>query len=250
MLGVLRHHVDLPHLLVVVELQGGVVRLGEPPPLRPEQDGHGGTEDRQALVQADHLLLVQPQQSPVHQTVGMPDLAVQHQVRFHRRQQLAHGGLGQQVRAPDALRQGGQQVVQQQPRGRAAQFGGLGQWSPVPLQRHLHGLPVPAPQSQAAPAATLAAPVGGDAPHHSPHQLRQRVGMALVLELLGRVSQVQRKHLAPGLVRGFFAHQVDQALFQRLRLPVAPAGRALNPSVDEGGDRRVVAGQPQPLQVV
>ena len=250
MLGVLRHHMDLPHLLVVVELQGGVIRLGEPAPLRLEQDGHGRTEHRQPLVQADHLLLVEPEQGPVHQPVGMPDLAVQHQVRLHRRQQLAHGGLGQQVGAPHALGHGGEQVLQQQSCRSSPHFGRLGQWSPVPLQRHLHRLPVPAAQSQAAPTTSLTPAVGGDASHDSPHQLRQRVGVALILEFLGRVAQVEREHLTPGLVRSPLAHEVDQTLLQRLRLTEAPARRTLHPGVDEGGDRRVVAGDPQPLQVM
>ena len=113
-------------------------------------------------------------------------------------------------------------MVQQQPRGGAAQLGRLRQRSPVPLQRHLHHFPVPPAQSQAAPATTLAPSIGGDAPHDAPQQLRQRVGMSLIPELLGRVAQMQREHLPLLLIGRPLAHQVDHALLQVRRLLETP----------------------------
>ena len=46
---------------------------------------------------------MQPQESTVHQLVGVPDLASQGEVRLELNNQLAHGGLNQQVR-PTAAR--------------------------------------------------------------------------------------------------------------------------------------------------
>ena len=56
------HHVDLPHLPLVVEFERFEVGVGEAASwhLLLKPDGHGRTEYHQALVEADDLLLVQP----------------------------------------------------------------------------------------------------------------------------------------------------------------------------------------------
>ena len=84
-LGELHHHVDLQNLPLVVERQGFEVRVGEAAPLPLLQaDGHGGAEHGETLVEANDLLLVQPQKRTVYQLVGVPDLALQDQVGLDR----------------------------------------------------------------------------------------------------------------------------------------------------------------------
>ena len=67
----LHHHVDLQHLTFVVEPEWFEVGVGEAASLLllREADGHGRTEYRQTLVEADDLLLVQPQEGAVQQFV-------------------------------------------------------------------------------------------------------------------------------------------------------------------------------------
>ena len=53
-----RHHVNLPHLPLVMEIERCKVGVGKAAPRLLQPDGHGRTEYRQALVKADDLLLV------------------------------------------------------------------------------------------------------------------------------------------------------------------------------------------------
>ena len=108
LLGVLGHHVNLEHLLVVVELKGPEVGLGESPSFLLQADGHSRTKHRQALVQPDDILLVQPQQGPVPQLIGVPYLAAQAAVLPDGCQELAQGRFRQQVGAPGPTGQGGE----------------------------------------------------------------------------------------------------------------------------------------------
>ena len=78
---------DLPLLMKGERLEVG---LGEDAPVSLlHADGHGRTEHRQSLVEADDLLLVQPQQDAVRQLGGVPDLALQDQVGLDRPRFLA-----------------------------------------------------------------------------------------------------------------------------------------------------------------
>ena len=60
MLGVFRHHVDLPDLFVVMQLEEREISPGETPLFRLQQDGHGRPGTPPVLVQPDDLLFVQP----------------------------------------------------------------------------------------------------------------------------------------------------------------------------------------------
>ena len=61
---------------------------------------------------------------------------------------------------------------------------------------------------------------------------------------------MERGHIAGAHVGRHLAEEGDQAALQRRRLLEAPRRPALHAPVDEGGQHRVVAGDPQSLQVV
>ena len=95
LLGVFGHHVDLEHLLLVMELERHEVGLGEPTAFLFQVNGHCRAEDGQPLVQPDDLLFMQPHERPVPQLVRLPDLAVQKRIAADDRQELAEGRFGQ-----------------------------------------------------------------------------------------------------------------------------------------------------------
>ena len=187
-LGELRHHMDLQHLVLVVEVERHEVRAGEAPTIFVEVDGHGWSEHSQSLVEAHHLLLVQPQQGAVQQ-LGEPlrvrDPGFQRQVGLQRLHQLAESRLGQQVRAPAAGRQTAKQVIEQTLSGAAAAQGRLRQRLPWTLQGHPDGIGIGAAQAQAALAAAFVASIPGDAAQDAPYMFRQGLRVAVVLDALG-----------------------------------------------------------------
>ena len=151
---------DLQHLPPVVEPERLEVGACEATfrLLFREADGHGGAEHRQALVEAHHLLLVQPQQGAVQQALRVPDPAFQHQVGGERPQQVAEGGLRQQIRPSKTGRQAGEQMLEQTSRSVTPSRGGLLERAPFALQRHVHRLRVPLPQPQAPGTAPFPRP--------------------------------------------------------------------------------------------
>ena len=72
-LDVLRHDVNLEHLVLVMELERCEVGVGEAALFLTQTDGHGGAEYGQSLIEADDFLFVQPQQGTVQQSFGIPD---------------------------------------------------------------------------------------------------------------------------------------------------------------------------------
>ncbi len=76
---------NLRDLFVVVDLQRHEIRLHEGALFLVEQNRHGGPEHREAFVEADDFLLVQPQQRAVEQLGWFLDLCPEHQVGLHRR---------------------------------------------------------------------------------------------------------------------------------------------------------------------
>ena len=252
----LRHHVDLQHLVFVMELERREVGVDEAAPILAQVDGHGGPEHRQPLVEADDLLLVQPQQGAVQEPLGILDPGLQLQVGTECVQQLAECGLGQQIRAPAAGRQAVEQMIQQAPRGTAAALRGLRKRLPITLEGHPYRLRVPPVQPQAALAALLAAAVPGDAAERAPYALRQDADGIVagllegVLEALGGDAQMEGRGVALAHVRGRFLQSGDQGAFQRRRLLEALARGTHHPGVYERSEHGVVAGDAQPLQVV
>ena len=61
---------------------------------------------------------------------------------------------------------------------------------------------------------------------------------------------MERGHIARAHVGRYLAEEGDQAALQHRRLLEAPRRPVLHAPVDEGGQHRVVAGDPQSLQVV
>ena len=72
-LDVLRHDVNLEHLVLVMELERCEVGVSEAALFLTQTDGHGGAEYGQSLIEADDFLFVQPQQGTVQQSFGIPD---------------------------------------------------------------------------------------------------------------------------------------------------------------------------------
>ena len=165
-LGKLHHDVNLQHLPLVVQRKGLEVRVGEAAPLRRQSDGHGGTEDRQAAVQADDLHVVQPQQGVVQEFRRVPDPAVEEHVALQGFEEPAHRGLGEQIGAAALRRQLAEQVVEKEPGGAAAELSRFLQVTPASLQGNPDGFGVPRSQAQTALAAAFAAAVLGDALEH------------------------------------------------------------------------------------
>ena len=249
-LGELHHYVDLQDLSSVVERQGLEVGIDEAPPVLSQADGHGRAEDRQALVEADDIELVQPQQGAVQQSGGVSDPALDLQVGRQGMGKPSQSGFRQEVRPAGALRQTRQEVFQQQPGAVPPDSRGLLQRSPLAVQRHLPGFGVELARGQAAGGAVLAPAVVGDAADDAPEALRQGIGQTLVAQQLGGHAQVQRRCAALAQVRRRLAHVPDQRGLQFSGRFEAFEGRALHPRVDEGGQDRVVAGDAQPFQVV
>ena len=73
----LHHDVDLPYLPFVVQPERFEVGVGEAAPrfFVPEPDGHGGAKHREALVEADDFLFVQPEQGAVQELLRILDPA-------------------------------------------------------------------------------------------------------------------------------------------------------------------------------
>ena len=215
-----------------------------------ELDGHGGSEDGQAFVQANYVLFVQPEQGAVHQPVRSIDSAAEQEVFVQSGVESAQGGLGQQVGASGAGGQGAEQVFEQSVGRGAAQLCDGGYVLPLPLQGDLDGLPVAAAQGQAAPAGSFVPAVGGDAVDQSVDQEGQGLVVALAFELLGDGSEVQKIAVSPGLVGSFLLHQVNERCFQLCGLAESAEGGISNSRVYEGGQGGVVAGNTESLQVV
>ena len=132
----LLHDVDLQDLFLVVQFQRGEVRAAESPPGFLHANGHRRAKHRKALVEADDLLFVQPEQGPVQQLARIPDPAPELQVRFDRLEKLAQGGLDQEVRALNARLKLLPQMLQEHLCGRAAPTGGFKECRPVAIQFH------------------------------------------------------------------------------------------------------------------
>lgn len=64
-LGEFSHHVDLTYLSFVVKIERFKVYLRKTSSVFCQFDGHGGTEYREALVKANDLLLMQPEEGAV-----------------------------------------------------------------------------------------------------------------------------------------------------------------------------------------
>ena len=171
LVGVLGHNVDLQDLLVIVHLQGGIVRLLEAAPSRLQADGHGRPEDGEPFVQPYDLLVVEPQESLVQQSFHVPDPGAQQGLGIERAGQLTHGGLDQQVGAPGALGQSGQKVLQDCAGGLTPDFGGPLEGAPFLHQGDLDGLVAQGAQAQAARALGILPVVVGYAPETALDQL-------------------------------------------------------------------------------
>ena len=127
----------------------------------------------------------------MRQSVRPGDSVPQRQVFVDRPDQVAQGGLGQQVGASGPFGEGVEQVFEQSVGGGATQLCDGGNVVPFPLQGDLDALPVPAAQGEAAPAGSFVPAVGGDAVDQPVDQQRQGVTVALGFEFLGHGSQVQ-----------------------------------------------------------
>ena len=215
-----------------------------------QANGHGRTKHPQALVELDHLLLVQPHQSPVQQLVRAPDLAPQDQIGLNGPCQFSKRGLGQQVRAAAARRQAGQQMIQQAASRVSPDAGSLLEEPPLAPQRHPYGLGVQFPHGEAAGGPILAAAVVGDAADNAPQPFRQGIGQSLVPQDLGGNTQMQGGGVSLALVRRRLAHVRDQGGLKFGRVLQAPGGCALHAGVNERGQNGVVAGYAQPFQIV
>ncbi|EXI70724.1 MAG: hypothetical protein AW07_03854 [Candidatus Accumulibacter sp. SK-11] len=250
-LHVLGHDVDLQHLLVVMLLQWREVRLPELAlPVGVEPDGHCRPEHRQPLVEADHLLFVQPEQRPVEQARAIPDLRLEQQIALDRGQQPAERRLREHIGATRCRRQTGQQMVEEVCGGGATQFGRPRQRRPVALQDDRHRLGVQPPQRQAADTTLVAAAVGGQTAQQLPQPCRQRLPVTVVLQTLAQSPQMQQRRLAAHQVGRLFAQQIDQCLLEPGRTGQALRRRVVHSNLQVGGQRCVVAGDTQPLEVV
>ena len=141
-------------------------------------------------------------------------------------------------------------MIKKTPGSCTAQLGCPLQSPPLALQRHVDGFSITPPHSEASPAATLSAPVGGDAVDYASHTLRQGVSMTVVLEPLGSETEMQRVGITRTHIGGHLLQKVDQCPLQRCRLLEAVLRSSRHPCVYKGGQHRIIAGDAQSLQIV
>ena len=130
-----------------------------------------GRKHREALVEADDLLFVQPEQGPVQELARIPDPAPELQVRFDGLEKLAQGGLDQEIRALDARLKLLPQMLQEHLRGRAAPTGRFEECRPVAIQFHADLIAVQLTQIEAA-RAVFAPSVHAETAQQAQHQER------------------------------------------------------------------------------
>ena len=162
-LHVLRHDVDLHHLLVVMDLQRLEIRLYEAAPVLAEADRHRRAENRQSLVESDHLLFVQPQERPVQELGQVLCLRPDDKVIFEGGKELAEGRFRQEIRAalPSGRQETGAPTDALLPRAAAGRS--------CPERTTLFGasprrLRIQPPQAQAADSAVFAAAIVRETP--------------------------------------------------------------------------------------
>jgi hypothetical protein len=127
---------------------------------------------------------------------------------------------------------------------------GLRQRRPVALQADRDRFGVDAPHSNAAEPAFVVAAVAGEAGEQLAQPYRQGAGVAVILQALAQQAQVQERALATRQIGRVLAQQVDQRDFERDALFKALRRRVLDADLQVGGQRRVVAGDAQVLEIV
>ena len=251
-LGVLGHDVNLPGQLVVVQFQRLVVALIEfQAPVAFQVQGHGRAENRQAFVQAQYLLLMQPEQGTFDQFA--------HVRGFNRQQGIAGDAVGelpecafsQQVDTACPLGQAGQPVFEQVPGGSAAAFGDLFEHAPMAIEFDVHGFRVAgALEIKAAASVGAIAAITRETGNDLAQALRQGLRVALILELLGEQAQVERITLAGHGIGRAFAQAGNDGAFEFAGLFKALFRGLLDTHMDEGGHPRIVAGNAQIVEQV
>jgi hypothetical protein len=83
-----------------MDLQWFEIGLHKTSPILAEANGHCRTENGQSLVESNHLLLVQPQERPIHELGDVPCLRLDDEVTLKRGKKLSKGCFRQEIRAP------------------------------------------------------------------------------------------------------------------------------------------------------
>ena len=237
-------------MVCVVQSQGLEVHLAKlPTSILAQVDGHGRAKDSETFVEADDLLLVQPEQRPIDQLVRLLESVFEIHIGFHFVQQFAECGLGEKICALASRRQAIEQMLQQPLCCVSAQVGGLGKRPPISIQCHAQGFVVQRAQSDTARGAVVSVPIAFDAAQKAEHPFGQCL-MALVLQPLCGDAQMQHPRVALGHVRCDLSKVVDQRPLQPRRFVETFVRVTPHAVVDVGRQHGVVAGDAEILQVV
>ena len=249
-LHVFGHHVNLHHLLVVMQLQWREIRLQKILPGLSQMDAHGRTEYRQALVETDHFLFVQPQQRTVEQFCGFFDASFQRDVGINRRQQLTQRGLRQQIDALLLVARHAEQMFDDHIGCSAAQCCGIFQRLPIALQRDEDRFRIHVFEADAAKAAVFIAAIAGQTANDARQFFRQGVAVPCIFQSLRGMAQLQQRTFAFLQIGSRFAHLRNQRDLQRSGFFQPPFRCIFDAGMDKSGQRGIVAGNPQFFQIV
>ena len=241
---------DLQHLLGVVQAQRFVVRLRKRAPIAREANRHRRPEHNEALVQPDHLHLVQPQQRAIEQLRQVTHLRLQREVALQCFEQFSERRLDQQIRAALPGRCARQPVFQQALRAGAAHLRRAIERAPRAIQRQPHSLRVDLSQADAADAASVITAVVGKPTNDAQHRLRQCGAVACFLQPLSGLAQVQNRRLPLRKVWRKLTQFRDQRAFHRGGLLEPATRRSLDANVHERGHCSVVACDAERREVV
>src|SRR5690606_13164276 len=150
---ILSHDMYLQYLLFVMHLQGLEIRAHKVAPVLVQMNCHCRTKYRQALVQANDVHFVQPQQRTIEQLAGIFYFGFQHDVLLERDQKFSQRAFRQLI---DATRSGGQsskQMLQQELRGSSSKLRRFVQSLPLALQGDMQGFIAGAPGRDTADTA-------------------------------------------------------------------------------------------------
>ena len=189
---------------------------------------------------------------PVQEPSRVPDPALQHQIVCQRVKQLPEGGLGRAGPSPGFRPADSRAGDRAGFRPLAPARRGLLESRPLALESDLHGLRIPLAERETSDPALSAAPVGGDAAQNAPEPLRQRVCDFFIAQAFRRRPAGATPRLLPW---PYPARPCAGGRSERSR--VAPPRRGASASsaaprarMDEGGERRIVARDAEPFQVM